>query len=82
VIVDLAGRESLPERIQLGEDCFTAVAARSLSAPHVIRPNWREISISTALMEAVSDDVFSDAVTVYIWVAHCDRGRLAARRHS
>jgi NAD(P)-dependent dehydrogenase (short-subunit alcohol dehydrogenase family) len=32
-IVDLAGQESLPERIQLGEDCFTAVASSSRAPP-------------------------------------------------
>jgi NAD(P)-dependent dehydrogenase (short-subunit alcohol dehydrogenase family) len=46
VIVDLAGRESLPERIQLGEDCFTAVAQK-LARTARAQAHWREISIST-----------------------------------
>jgi NAD(P)-dependent dehydrogenase (short-subunit alcohol dehydrogenase family) len=46
VIVDLAGRESLPERIQLGEDCFTAVADK-LARTARDQAQWREISIST-----------------------------------
>jgi hypothetical protein len=46
VIVGLAGRESLPERIQLGEDCFTAVA-RKLARIARDQARWREISIST-----------------------------------
>ena len=46
VIVDLAGRESLPERIQLGEDCFTAVADK-LARTARDQARWREISIST-----------------------------------
>jgi len=46
VIVDLAGRESLPERIQLGEDCFTAVAGK-LARTARDQARWREISIST-----------------------------------
>jgi len=47
VIVDLARRESLPERIQLGEDCFTAVASKLARTAHD-QARWREISISTA----------------------------------
>jgi NAD(P)-dependent dehydrogenase (short-subunit alcohol dehydrogenase family) len=47
VIVDLAGREILPERIQLGEDCFTAVADK-LARTARDQARWREISISTA----------------------------------
>ena len=46
VIVDLAARESLPERIQLGEDCFTAVANK-LARTARDQARWREISIST-----------------------------------
>ena len=46
VIVDLADRKSLPERIQLGEDCFTAVA-RKLARTARDQAHWREISIST-----------------------------------
>ena len=46
VIVDLAGCESLPERIQLGEDCFTAVAQK-LARTARDQARWREISIST-----------------------------------
>jgi len=46
VIVDLAGQESLPERIQLGEDCFTAVASK-LARTAADQARWREISIST-----------------------------------
>jgi hypothetical protein len=46
VIVDLAGQESLPERIQLGEDCFTAVASK-LARTARDQARWREISIST-----------------------------------
>jgi hypothetical protein len=46
VIVDLADRESLPERIQLGEDCFTAVA-RKLARTARDQARWREISLST-----------------------------------
>jgi NAD(P)-dependent dehydrogenase (short-subunit alcohol dehydrogenase family) len=46
VIVDLASRESLPERIQLGEDCFTAVASKLARTAHD-QARWREISIST-----------------------------------
>jgi NAD(P)-dependent dehydrogenase (short-subunit alcohol dehydrogenase family) len=47
VIVDLAGRKILPERIQLGEDCFTAVADK-LARTARDQARWREISISTA----------------------------------
>jgi NAD(P)-dependent dehydrogenase (short-subunit alcohol dehydrogenase family) len=46
VIVDLAARESLPERIQLGEDCFTAVASK-LARTARDQARWRKISIST-----------------------------------
>ena len=46
VIVDLAGRKSLPERIQLGEDCFTAVAQK-LARTARDQARWRKISIST-----------------------------------
>jgi NAD(P)-dependent dehydrogenase (short-subunit alcohol dehydrogenase family) len=46
VIVDLAAQESLPERIQLGEDCFTAVASK-LARTARDQARWREISIST-----------------------------------
>jgi hypothetical protein len=46
VIVDLTARESLPERIQLGEDCFTAVASK-LARTARDQARWREISIST-----------------------------------
>jgi NAD(P)-dependent dehydrogenase (short-subunit alcohol dehydrogenase family) len=46
VIVDLAGCESLPERIQLGEDCFTAVADKLARTAHD-QAHWRKISIST-----------------------------------
>lgn len=46
VIVDLADRTSLPERIQLGEDCFTAVASK-LARTARDQARWREISIST-----------------------------------
>jgi NAD(P)-dependent dehydrogenase (short-subunit alcohol dehydrogenase family) len=46
VIVGLADRKSLPERIQLGEDCFTAVA-RKLARTARDQARWREISIST-----------------------------------
>jgi len=46
VIVDLVGRENLPERIQLGEDCFTAVAQK-LARTACDQACWREISIST-----------------------------------
>lgn len=47
MIVDLPGREILPERIQLGEDCFTAVADK-LARTARDQARWREISISTA----------------------------------
>lgn len=47
VIVDLAGRENLPERIQLGEDCFTAVAQK-LARTARDQDQWREISLSTS----------------------------------
>jgi hypothetical protein len=47
VIVDLAGRKSLPERLQLGEDCFTAVAQK-LTRTARDQAQWREISISTS----------------------------------
>jgi NAD(P)-dependent dehydrogenase (short-subunit alcohol dehydrogenase family) len=47
VIVDLAGYASLPERIQLGEDCFTAVAQKIARTAHD-QAQWREISISTS----------------------------------
>jgi NAD(P)-dependent dehydrogenase (short-subunit alcohol dehydrogenase family) len=46
VIVDLAGRKILPERIQLGEDCFTAVTDK-LARTARDQARWREISIST-----------------------------------
>jgi hypothetical protein len=46
VIVNLAGRECLPERIQLGEDCFTAVAQKLVFTSRD-QARWREISIST-----------------------------------
>ena len=46
VIVDLAGCASLPERIQLGEDCFTAVAQKLARTAHD-QAHWREISIAT-----------------------------------
>jgi NAD(P)-dependent dehydrogenase (short-subunit alcohol dehydrogenase family) len=46
VIVDLAGCENLPERFQLGEDCFTAVAGK-LDRTARDQARWREISIST-----------------------------------
>jgi NAD(P)-dependent dehydrogenase (short-subunit alcohol dehydrogenase family) len=46
VIVDLAGRECLPERIQLGQDCFTAVAEK-LARTSRDQARWREISTST-----------------------------------
>jgi hypothetical protein len=41
-----AGRKSLPERIQLGEDCFTAVAQK-LARTACDQARWREISTST-----------------------------------
>jgi hypothetical protein len=47
VIVDLADRKSLPERLQLGEDCFTAVAQK-LTRTARDQAQWREISISTS----------------------------------
>ena len=47
VIVDLAGCKSLPERLQLGEDCFTAVAQK-LTRTARDQAHWREISISTS----------------------------------
>lgn len=53
VIVDLAGRESLPERIQLGEDCFTAVAQK-LARTARDQAQWREISISTGYHAALT----------------------------
>jgi NAD(P)-dependent dehydrogenase (short-subunit alcohol dehydrogenase family) len=46
VIADLADRKSLPERIQLGEDCFTAVADK-LARTARDQARWRKISIST-----------------------------------
>jgi NAD(P)-dependent dehydrogenase (short-subunit alcohol dehydrogenase family) len=46
VIVDLAGRERLPERIQLGEDCLTAVAQK-LARTARDQSQWRQISTST-----------------------------------
>jgi NAD(P)-dependent dehydrogenase (short-subunit alcohol dehydrogenase family) len=46
VIVDLACRKSLPERIQLGADCFTAVAQK-LGRTERDQARWREISTST-----------------------------------
>ena len=45
MIADLAGYASLPERIQLGQDCFTAVAQKLARTAHD-RARWREISIS------------------------------------
>jgi len=49
VIVDLAGRKSLPERIQLGEDCLAAVAQK-LARTARDQTHWREISISTGYL--------------------------------
>jgi NAD(P)-dependent dehydrogenase (short-subunit alcohol dehydrogenase family) len=46
MIVDLIDSESLPERIQLGEDCFTAVAQK-LARTALDQSQWKEISIST-----------------------------------
>jgi hypothetical protein len=46
VIADLAGRDDLPERIQLGEDCFTAVAHK-LARTARDQARWPEISLST-----------------------------------
>jgi NAD(P)-dependent dehydrogenase (short-subunit alcohol dehydrogenase family) len=46
VIADLAERKNLPERIQLGEDCFTAVAQK-LARTARDQARWRKISIST-----------------------------------
>jgi hypothetical protein len=46
VIVDVASRERLPERIHLGEDCFIAVAQTLARTAHD-QDHWREISIST-----------------------------------
>ena len=46
VIVDLAEWKNLPERIQLGEDCFTAVAQK-LARTARDQARWRKISIST-----------------------------------
>jgi hypothetical protein len=51
LIADLAGRDSLPERIQLGEDCFTAVAQK-LARTARDQARWREISISTSYRAA------------------------------
>ena len=46
MIVDLADRTGLPERIQLGDDCFTAVASK-LARTARDQARWREVSIST-----------------------------------
>jgi NAD(P)-dependent dehydrogenase (short-subunit alcohol dehydrogenase family) len=48
VILDLAQRTDLPERIQLGEDCFTAVAQKLDRTQHD-QAQWRTVSISTAI---------------------------------
>jgi NAD(P)-dependent dehydrogenase (short-subunit alcohol dehydrogenase family) len=58
VIVDLAGRENLPERIQLGEDCFTAVAQK-LARTARDQDQWREISLSTGYHAAHTRHVTS-----------------------
>ncbi len=47
VIVDLAGREDLPERLQLGEDCFSAVADKTILVQQE-QGVWRDVSLSTA----------------------------------
>jgi NAD(P)-dependent dehydrogenase (short-subunit alcohol dehydrogenase family) len=41
VIVDLAARGSLPERIQLGEDCFAAVAGKLARSPFALPGSGR-----------------------------------------
>jgi NAD(P)-dependent dehydrogenase (short-subunit alcohol dehydrogenase family) len=48
VILDLAGRSDLPERIQLGEDCFHAVAEK-LDRTRRDQAQWRTVSVSTAI---------------------------------
>jgi NAD(P)-dependent dehydrogenase (short-subunit alcohol dehydrogenase family) len=48
VILDLAGRSDLPERIQLGEDCFNAVAEK-LDRTRRDQTQWRTVSVSTAI---------------------------------
>jgi NAD(P)-dependent dehydrogenase (short-subunit alcohol dehydrogenase family) len=48
VILDLAGTSDLPERIQLGEDCFTAVAEK-LRRTRRDQAQWRTVSVSTAI---------------------------------
>jgi hypothetical protein len=48
VILDLVGRSNLSERIQLGEDCFTAVAEK-LDRAQRDQAQWRDASVSTAI---------------------------------
>jgi hypothetical protein len=47
VIVDLAGRADLPERLQLGEDSFTSVADK-ITRVQRDQAAWRDVSLSTA----------------------------------
>jgi len=50
-IVDLPGHSELPERLQLGEDCFNAVAAK-LERTARDQQHWRDVSLSTAYRAA------------------------------
>ena len=54
VIVDLGGRNDLPERIQLGQDCFDLVTAK-LARVTEQQQAWREISTGTAFSEPSRD---------------------------
>ncbi|WP_329577481.1 oxidoreductase [Streptomyces sp. NBC_01361] len=47
VIVDLAGRADLPERLQLGEDSFMSVADK-ITRVRRDQAAWRDVSLSTA----------------------------------
>ena len=48
VIADLAAHPEPPERIQLGQDCFDAVAGK-LERVAAEQALWRAVSVSTAL---------------------------------
>ncbi|MBE8516062.1 SDR family NAD(P)-dependent oxidoreductase [Amycolatopsis sp. H6(2020)] len=50
IIVDLAGRDELPERLQLGRDSFDAVAGKVARTARD-QQAWREVSLSTAFTD-------------------------------
>lgn len=50
IIVDLASRDELPERLQLGRDSFDAVAGKVARTAQDQR-EWREVSLSTAFTD-------------------------------